>query len=83
MSGPIIGLIFGWIVLSKSKEARAAIAVNPGYYSGDGVAQAGYVCSIVGLCISAISTLCGCGYFAFVILMILSAAAGASGAGGP
>lgn len=83
MSGPIIGLIFGWLGLSKSKQARAAIAANPGYYSGDGVAQAGYVCSIVGLCISGLSTLCGCGYFAFIILMIFGAAAGAGGAGGP
>lgn len=81
ISGPIIGLILGWIGLNKAKEVRALIAANPGYYSGDGTAQAGYICSIVGMCISGLSTFCLCGYLAFVVLMIFGAAAGS--AGGP
>jgi hypothetical protein len=39
------------------------------------VAQAGYVCSIIGLVLGAFTTLCGCLYAVMFILFIFGAAA--------
>jgi hypothetical protein len=77
MSWPLVGLILGFIGLMKSKEAKAICDAHPGYYSNSGIAQAGYICSIIGLCLSGLSSFCVCGYFALVFLAIIGA--GASG----
>src|SRR5688572_268658 len=77
---PIVGLIVAYIGFQKANEARALIAQNPGMYTNAGVAQAGYILCIIGMCLGAISTLCGCGYF---ILIAAAIVGGASGAGGP
>lgn len=70
LSWPIVGLILAFIGLSKSKDAKLLCESEPDVYSGEGLAQAGYVCSIIGICLGALSTLCGCGYFAVVAAMI-------------
>jgi hypothetical protein len=46
----------------------------PGYYANAGVAQAGYVCSIIGLILGAFTTLCGCGYAVVILFLIMGAA---------
>lgn len=74
---PIVGLILALIGLSKARNAKAMCDANPGCYSNAGVAQAGMILSIIGIVLGSISTLCGCGYFAFVGLAIMGAASGA------
>ena len=74
-SWPIVGLILAWIGFTKSRDAKALCELNPGVYSNYGVAQAGFICSIIGLCLGAFSTLCGCGYFAIVFMAIAGGAA--------
>ncbi len=76
-SAPIVGLILGFLGLQKSRAAKQTAAMNPGIYANAGIAQAGYVCSIIGLILGAIVTLCGCGYFIFAIIF----AVGMAGAG--
>ncbi len=80
-SGPIIGLILGFIGFKKSREAKQVAEMNPGIYSNAGVAQAGYVVSIVGLILGGITTLFGC--VSIVILAVLAVGvAGAAAQGG-
>ena len=74
--GPI-GLILGWIGFSKSKDAKLICEMNPGMFSNAGVAQAGYICSIIGLILGAIGSLCFCGYIIMIFAVIGGAAAGA------
>ena len=74
-SWPIVGLILAWIGFIKSRDAKALCELNPGVYSNQGVAQAGYICSIIGICLGAFTTLCGCGYFAIVFMAIIGGAA--------
>ena len=76
---PVVGLILGFIGFQKSREAKQVAEMNPGIYSNAGVAQAGYVCSIIGLILGGISTLCGCGYFIIVIVALAGAAAAQGG----
>ncbi|MDY7107035.1 MAG: hypothetical protein SYC29_00205 [Planctomycetota bacterium] len=78
-SWPILGLILAWIGFVKSREAKAYCELNPGVYSNYGVAQGGYICSIIGLCLGAFTTLCGCGYFAIVAMAIAGSAAAGAG----
>jgi hypothetical protein len=78
-SWPILGLILAWIGFVKSRDAKALCEQNPGVYSSYGVAQGGYICSIIGLCLGAFSTLCGCGYFALVAIAIIGGAAAGAG----
>ena len=78
LSMPVVGVVMAFIGFSKAKEAKAAIAMNPGAFNNQGIAQAGYVCSIVGLVLGSFTTLCGCGYF---IIIALAIGAGAAGAG--
>ena len=79
-SGPIIGLILGFLGFQKSREAKQTAAMNPGIYANAGIAQAGYVCSIIGLCLGAVTTLCGCGYFIFAIILAVGMAGAGAGA---
>ncbi len=80
-SGPIIGLILGFIGFQKTRGARKVAEMNPGIYSNAGVAQAGYVCSIIGLILGALSLLSVCA--GIIILILLAAAAtGAAAQGG-
>ncbi|MCH8164666.1 MAG: hypothetical protein IH889_03575 [Planctomycetes bacterium] len=75
-SAPIVGLILGFLGLQKSRAAKQTAAMNPGIYANAGIAQAGYVCSIIGLILGAIMTLCGCGYFIIIMVAIVGGAAG-------
>jgi hypothetical protein len=43
------GLVLGIIALINAKNARAAIAANPGAYGGEGMATAGHVLGIIGV----------------------------------
>ncbi|MHC4415857.1 MAG: hypothetical protein ACYS0G_11295 [Planctomycetota bacterium] len=74
-SWPVVGLVLGFIGLQKSRGAKQMDEMNPGVFANAGVAQAGYVCSIIGLVLGAFSTLCGCAYFVFIIAAIAGAAA--------
>lgn len=76
-AGPI-GLILGYIGFNKSKEAKKICEMNPGMFSNAGVAQAGYICSIVGLSLGVVFSLCFCGYFIMIFAVI-----GVGAAGGP
>ncbi len=78
-SGPIIGLILGFLGFQKSREAKQTAAMNPGIYANAGIAQAGYVCSIIGLILGGIMTLCGCANFIFFILLLAGAAGARAG----
>jgi hypothetical protein len=78
-SGPLIGLLLGFLGLMKAKEAKGFAELNPGLYANAGVAQAGYVCSIIGLVLGAFTTLCGCGYAVIILVAIMGAAASQGG----
>ncbi len=62
LSVPVVGVVLGFLGLQKSRQARQVAAINPGVYSNEGIAQAGFVCSIVGLILGAFTSLCGCGW---------------------
>ncbi len=81
-SAPIIGLILGFIGFQKARGARKVAELNPGIYSNAGVAQAGYVCCIIGLILGGISTLFGCVSIVLFAVLAAGAAAAASQAGG-
>jgi hypothetical protein len=78
-SGPLVGLLLGFLGLVKSKEARQFAELNPGLYANAGVAQAGYVCSIIGLILGGFTTLCGCAYAVFIVALLFGAASQAGG----
>lgn len=82
-SFPVVGIILAWLGYSKSRDAKALGEQNPGVYTNLGVAQAGYIVGIVGLILGGLSTLCGCGYVIFFVIMIGAGAAGAASGGGP
>ncbi len=79
---PLVGLILALVGLSKARSARALCDAHPGAFNNAGVAQAGMILSIIGICLGGLSTLCGCGYFALIVFALMSAARGAA-AGGP
>ena len=76
---PIASLVVAIIGFQKAREAKSLIDANPGAYTNTGVAQAGYVLTIIGMCLGGLSTLCGCGYFVFLAIAIAGAASGAAG----
>lgn len=78
-SMPIVGLMLGFIGLLKSKEARGYTQSNPAAFNNAGVAQAGFVCSIIGLVLGCFTTLCGSLYILAIIAAIAGAAAGDGG----
>ena len=79
-SMPLVGLVLAFVGLLKSKEARGFMAVNPGvYFANSGVAQAGFVCSLIGLILGCFTTLCGSFY---ILAIIMAIAAGAAAPGG-
>jgi len=55
--GGVIGLIFGFIGLSKSNKAIAIHNENPEIYDGINNANTGRITSIIGLVIGALSTI--------------------------
>jgi hypothetical protein len=74
-NAPIVGLILAWIGFTKSRDAKAMCEMNPGQYTNAGVAQAGYILCIIGLCLGGLSTLCGCGYFIIIGIALVGGAA--------
>ncbi len=79
-SGPLIGLLLGFLGLLKSREAKQFAEMHPGIYANAGVAQAGYVCSIIGLILGALSVLsCCCGGLLFLFIVGSAGAAAQSG----
>lgn len=80
---PVVGLILALIGLSKARAAKAMCDANPGYYQNAGVAQAGFVCSIIGICLGGLSKAVGCRYGSIVIIALFGAAAGGAGGAGP
>ncbi len=79
---PLVGLILAYIGFQKAKEAKALSDAHPGYYTNAGIAQAGYILSIIGMCLGGFSTLCGCGYFAIALIAVIGGVAGAGSGGG-
>ena len=69
-------MILALVGLSKARSAKALCDAHPGMFSNAGVAQAGMILSIIGICLGGISTLCGCGYFAIIIMALMGAAGG-------
>jgi hypothetical protein len=55
------GIVLGIIAIAQGSAARRALAMNPGAYSGGGMATAGTVTGIIGLCF-------GCLYLFAVML---------------
>lgn len=51
---PIVGLTLGIIGYYKSQQAKAYCDAYPGLCSNAGVAQGGYVCSIIGIVLGSI-----------------------------
>jgi len=77
---PLVSLLLAFLGLMKAKEAREFAELYPGYYANAGVAQAGYVCSIIGLILGALSVLsCCCGGLLFLFLVGTAGAAAQSG----
>lgn len=73
---PVVGLVLAIIGFNKSKAAKELCEAAPGAYEGYGVAKAGYICSIIGICLGCLSLVCGCGYFAMIALAIGGGAMG-------
>ena len=73
---PVVNLVLAFIGLQKAREAKQIAELNPGVYTNLGVAQAGFVCSIVGLALGVLTLLCGCTWFVVTIGVILAGAAG-------
>jgi hypothetical protein len=48
------GIIFGTIAIALANQTRSAVALNPGLYTGEGMATAGRILGIIGLVLSAI-----------------------------
>ncbi len=48
------GIVFGVIAIALASQAKSAIALNPGFYAGAGLATAGKVLGIIGLIFSII-----------------------------
>lgn len=73
---PVVALVLAIIGLMKARSARLLYDAHPGYYTNAGVAQAGMILSIIGICLGALSTLCGCGYFGMIALALMSGGRG-------
>jgi hypothetical protein len=67
---PILGFVLAWIGFVKSRDARDLCRATPGYYGNAGIAEAGYICSIIGMILGGLSTFCGCGYFILIGMAI-------------
>ena len=77
---PLVSLLLAFLGLMKAKEAREVAELNPGLYANAGVAQAGYVCSIIGLILGVLSVLsCCCGGILFLFVVGTAGAAAQSG----
>lgn len=48
---PYVGWILAIIALVQAKKARQALALRPGAYAGDGMAKAGRILGIIGICL--------------------------------
>ena len=60
------GLIFGIIAIFQANKAKEAIAMNPGYYGGEGMATAGKVLGIIGLIVTVLVLLAQLAQFAVI-----------------
>ena len=65
-----IGLVLGIIGLVMAREPRAMYRDNPHLYEGHGLMQAGFVLSIIGVCLGALYG----AYFLFIFIFITTAA---------
>ena len=52
-----LGLIFGIVAISRANNAKGLIAMNPGYYIGEGLATAGKVLGIIGVVLQSLGLL--------------------------
>lgn len=74
---PVVGVVLGILAITSAKRASGALVAMPGIYEPGGLHTAGLVTGLIGLAMSALSTL----WFLMVLGMISAAiAAAASGA---
>jgi hypothetical protein len=66
-----VGLVMGIIGLVMSKKSKAIYRENPELYDDYGNVQAGFILSIIGICIGGLSVL----YYLFVFLFVFFGAA--------
>lgn len=78
-NAPILGFVLAFIGYQKSSAAKQLCMANPGLYNNAGVAQAGYVVSIVGMVLGGLSSICVCAYLGTVLVVLVGGAAGAAG----
>ncbi len=57
------GLILGIIAIQQAKKAREVMAMNPGRYTGDGMATAGYVLGIIDCIVGSLGLVYVIGWF--------------------
>jgi hypothetical protein len=66
-----VGLVMGIIGLVMSKKSKAIYRENPELYDDYGNVQAGFILSIIGICIGGLSVI----YYLFIFLAIFFGAA--------
>jgi hypothetical protein len=52
-----LGLIFGIVAICHANNAKGLLAMNPGYYIGEGLATAGKVLGIIGVVVQSVGLL--------------------------
>lgn len=62
--------IFAWVLGSRDLAKMRQGVMDP---QGQGTTQAGWICGIIGTCMSGLMSLCCVGYILFVVTMITSA----------
>lgn len=62
-----VGIILGPIGMSKARKAFAIDEQYPGYYTGQGMAKAGKITSIIGLILGILGTIFWIVYILFIV----------------
>ena len=62
-----VGIILGPIGMSKAKKAFAIDQQYPGYYTGQGMAKAGKITSVIGLILGIVGTIFWIAYILFFV----------------
>lgn len=72
---PLVGLILGIIGLQRARGAAVELQSGRIHASQSGMVTAGRICSIVGTCLSGVSTVLICLYFTCIGTVIMGGAA--------
>ena len=63
---PYVGLVTGWLAIHYGNAARRAIQAQPGRYQGQGLATAGRLLGIIGMCLFVVTILLAAVVFVLV-----------------